>query len=83
MWWIPGYYESVVFEVDEKLVISKYGVFFQENQINVSKISLMMLTEGPLQRHLGTKHLHIHAAAMGTPQVEIIPSIWIGMKLKR
>ena len=57
--WTRRYYETAIFEVGEKSATSKSGVFFKhENRIDLPKINMINLTEGPLQRRLGTKHIH-------------------------
>jgi hypothetical protein len=65
-WWIPQYYKSANFVVNEKETISRFGVFWkQERRVDLSKVNMVHISQGPIQRHFHTKHLHIHTAALG------------------
>jgi membrane protein YdbS with pleckstrin-like domain len=78
LWWIPRFYGTLSYEIDEErgLVTSRSGVFWKsERRVNIPKVNMVHTTEGPLQRHYGTKHLHIHTAAMGRPRLKSFSSI--------
>lgn len=66
LWWIPRFYETLNFALDDKQVVSRYGIFFkQERRVDLKKINMVQTTQGPIQRHFRTKHLHMHTAALG------------------
>jgi len=65
-WWISRWYESVKFTIGDREVISRFGVFWkQERRVDLSKINMVHVSQGPIQRHFKTKHVHAHTAAMG------------------
>jgi uncharacterized membrane protein YdbT with pleckstrin-like domain len=72
-WWIPKFYESAEYEISDMEVISRYGVFLkQERKVSFPKINMVSTTEGIIQRRFGTKHLHVHTAAIGTATAEVV-----------
>lgn len=65
-WWIPHWYESISFTIGDREIVSRFGVFWkQERQVDISKINMVHVSQGPIQRYFKTKHVHVHTAAMG------------------
>lgn len=72
LWWIPKFYESVRFAIDEEGVVAEYGVFWRKiSKVSFAKIHLVQITQGPLQRRFGLYNVCVHTAAMGVPKAEV------------
>ena len=71
-YWLPRYYESLVYMVREDRVIAKGGVWWKwESSVPISKVNNVVWTQGVFERAFGLASLGFHTAAMGTPRPEI------------
>ena len=72
LYWIPKYYDSITYIIDEKKVMSVRGVWWKkESYIPLEKVINITMGQGPIQRYFGLVTLGFHTAAMGTPIPEV------------
>jgi len=70
--WIPRFYESVVFRVEEDHVYARYGVWWKvEKRVPYNLVSEVTVRQGPIQRSLGLVNVDIYTPATGVTKPEI------------
>ena len=70
--WLPCFYESVVFRIEEDHLYAKYGVWWRkEKRVPYNLVSEVRLRQGPLQRRLGLANVDVFTPAQGTVRPEI------------
>ena len=70
--WIPRFYESVIFRIEEDHVYARFGVWWKkEKRVPYNLVSEVRLRQGPLQRKLGLVNIDVFTPATGT----LIPEI--------
>lgn len=70
--WLPRFYESVVFRIEEDHLYAKYGVWWKkEKRVPYSLVSEVRLRQGPLQRKLGLANIDVFTPAQGTVRPEV------------
>jgi len=66
LWWIPKFYDSVEFGIEEDGVSSREGVFWKRvAKLPYKRINMVELKQGPLKRVFNLYNVPIHTAAMG------------------
>ena len=71
--WVPFYYRSLVYRVEDNMVYARRGVIWtRESRVPISKVNDVVLTQGPFQRMFGLANLGFHTAAMGTLRPEVL-----------
>jgi len=67
--WIPHFFRSLEYAVDDDEVRMRLGVFWKRRvTVPFRKITNVDITEGPLQRHFGIATIHIQTAGAGGQQ---------------
>ena len=70
--WLPCFYESVVFRIEEDHLYAKYGVWWRkEKRVPYNLVSEVRLRQGPLQRRLGLANVDVFTPAQGERCPEI------------
>lgn len=71
--WLPRFYESTMFKIEEDHVYAKYGVWWKtEKRVPFNLISEVTLRQGPLQRKLNLVNVDVYTPATGVTKPEII-----------
>ncbi|MHA1506638.1 MAG: PH domain-containing protein [Candidatus Asgardarchaeia archaeon] len=72
LYWIPKYYDSILYIIDDKKVMSVRGVWWKrESYIPIEKVINVIIKQDPVQRFFGLVTLGFHTAAMGIPLPEV------------
>ena len=71
-YWLPKYYESIEYLVEEGRIVARRGVWWRkEYSVPLAKVNKVTWHQGPLQRVLGLASVGFHTAAVGTPVPEV------------
>ena len=71
-YWLPRYYASIEYLVEEGRIIARRGVWWKnEFSVPLAKVNKVTWHQGPLQRALGLASVGFHTAAIGTPVPEV------------
>ncbi len=72
-YWVPEYYDSMTYRLNENEIVWHRGVWFKNTGIvPYSRITNVDITQGPISRRLGIADLRIQTAGYsGQPQAEI------------
>jgi len=69
--WIPRFYESAVFRIEEDHIYARFGVWWRkEERVPYNLVSEVRLRQGPLQRKLGLASVDVFTPATGTMRPE-------------
>ena len=70
--WIPRFYESVIFRIEDDHVYARFGVWWKkEKRVPYNLVSEVRLRQGPLQRKLRLVNIDVFTPATGTLRPEI------------
>ncbi|ADM27498.1 membrane-flanked domain [Ignisphaera aggregans DSM 17230] len=70
--WIPRFYESIVFRVEDDHVYARYGVWWKvEKRVPYNLVSEVTVRQGPIQRRLGLVNVDVYTPATGVTKPEI------------
>ena len=70
--WIPRFYRSIVFRLEEDHAYAKYGVWWvKEKRVPHNLVSEVRIRQGPLQRSLKLANVDIYTPAQGTLRPEL------------
>jgi len=69
VWWIPLYYDSISYAIEDDAVRGQSGVFWKRYvTVPFVKITNINITQGPLQRVYDIGTIHIQTAGAGGNQ---------------
>jgi membrane protein YdbS with pleckstrin-like domain len=69
LWWIPAYFKSLEYTLDEDAVRGKLGVFWRRHvTVPYRKITNVDVTQGPVQRQFNIGTIHLQTAGAGGQQ---------------
>ena len=70
--WIPKFYESIIFKIEEDHVYARFGVWWRkEKRVPYNLVSEVRLRQGPLQRKLGLVNIDVFTPATGAMKPEV------------
>ncbi len=70
--WIPRFYDSVLFKVEEDHVYARFGVWWKkEKRVPYNLVSEVRLRQGPLQRRLRLVNIDVFTPATGAMKLEL------------
>jgi len=70
--WIPRFYRSIAFRLEEDHAYAKYGVWWvKEKRVPYNLVSEVRIRQGPLQRSLKLANVDIYTPAQGTLRPEL------------
>jgi len=71
--WIPRFYNSIVFKLEEDHAYARYGVWWvKEKRVPYNLVSEARFRQGPLQRRLGLACIDVFTPATGTVRPELV-----------
>lgn len=69
LWWIPAYYDSIRYAIEDDAIRGEYGVFWKRFvTVPFTKITNIDVTQGPLQRAYGISTIGVQTAGAGGNQ---------------
>lgn len=70
--WVPRYYESIVYGIDEEWLYAEGGVIWKRRaRLPISRVQLVNITQGPWQRRHGLANVSVYTAATGQTTAEL------------
>lgn len=70
--WIPRFYRSIIFKLEEDHAYAKYGVWWvKEKRVPYNLVSEVRVRQGPLQRSLKLANVDVYTPAQGTLRPEL------------
>ena len=79
--WLPAYYRTLEYEVDDDSVNAKRGVFWKRYvTVPFTKITNIDVHQGPLERQFGLGTIHIQTAGAGGQQGGVAELKLVGIR---
>ncbi len=70
--WVPRYYESITYAIDDKWLYAEGGVFWKRrSRLPISRVQMVDVNQGPWQRVYGLGSLRVFTAATGQSTAEL------------
>jgi len=70
--WVPKYYESITYAIDDKWLYAEGGVFWKRrSRLPISRVQMVDVNQGPWQRVYGLGSLRVFTAATGQSTAEL------------
>jgi membrane protein YdbS with pleckstrin-like domain len=70
--WVPKYYESITYAIDDKWLYAEGGVFWKRrSRLPISRVQMVDVNQGPWQRVYGLASLRVFTAATGQSTAEL------------
>ncbi len=71
--WVPGYYRSIRYGMDDKWLYADGGVLWRRRaRLPIGRVQMVNISQGPWQRVYGLATAGVHTAAMGQPTAELV-----------
>lgn len=70
--WVPKYYESITYAMDDQWLYAEGGVFWKRrSRLPISRVQMVDVNQGPWQRVYGLASLRVFTAATGQSTAEL------------
>jgi membrane protein YdbS with pleckstrin-like domain len=70
--WVPRYYKSVTYAIDDEWLYAEGGVFWKRrSRLPISRVQMVDVNQGPWQRAYGLASLRVFTAATGQSTAEL------------
>lgn len=70
--WIPKYYESVTYKIDDEWLYAEGGVFWKRrSRLPISRVQMVNVMQGPWQRRHDLGSVRVYTAATGQSTAEL------------
>ncbi|MGI6610393.1 MAG: PH domain-containing protein [Limnochordia bacterium] len=70
--WIPRYYESVTYRIDDEWLYAEGGTLWKRrSRLPISRVQMVNVMQGPWQRRYGLGSVRIYTAATGQSTAEL------------